>query len=390
MSKRESALACKFFDGLSVLLLLTACERENRYVAAPPPKVTVAHPTEQTVTPYLEATGNSAAINTVKLVARVQGFLQEIKYRDGDRVKSGTPLFVIEPEPYRLKLDQAVGATAAAQAEFKQAEAEYGRQAELQTKQVSTAANLDKALAKRDSDRADLQQAQANQDQAKINYGYTQVLAPFDGVVTQRLVSIGELVGNDAATALATIVQLDPLYVNFNISERDVLNIRADLARRGIKPSDLVGKVTVEVGLQTEEGYPHKGVLDYAAPSIDPSTGTLMVRGLIQNADGALLPGYFVRVRVPLAPRPALLVPETAVGSDQGGRYILTLNADNVVEQRRVRLGQTFGEMQVVESGLKPEDRVVVSGILQAVPGQKVEPELKDSPGALVGQSAAE
>ena len=215
-------LACQFLSGLSALVLLTACERENRYVAAPPPKVTVAHPIEQVVTPYLEATGNTAAINTVKLVARVQGFLQEIKYQDGAKVKSGTPLFVIEPEPYRLKLDQAVGATAAAQAELKQAEAEYGRQAELQTKQVSTAANLDKALAKRDSDRADLQQAQANQDQAKINYGYTQVLAPFDGVVTQRLVSVGELVGNDAATALATIVQLDPLYVNFNISERDV------------------------------------------------------------------------------------------------------------------------------------------------------------------------
>jgi RND family efflux transporter MFP subunit len=135
--------------------------------------------------------------------------------------------------------------------------------------------------------------------------------------------------------------------------------------------------VPVEVGLQTETGYPHSGVLDYAAPGVDQSTGTLQVRGIFKNPNRALLPGYFARVRVPLAPEQALLVPEVAIGTDQGGRYVLAVNDDNVVEQRRVQLGQTFGEMRVVEDGLKPEQRIVVGGILDAVPGQKVDPQLQ-------------
>ncbi|MBZ0215091.1 MAG: efflux RND transporter periplasmic adaptor subunit, partial [Fimbriimonadaceae bacterium] len=189
---------------------LTGCGEDNRYVAPPPPKVTVAAPVQRQITPYLEATGNTAAINTVNLVARVAGFVQEIKYNDGDFVKKGTPLFVIEPEPYKLKLDQAKGSQDSAEAALKQSEAEFKRQADLVSRQVSTPANYDKALAQRDSDRGSLEQAQSNTAQATINYGYTTVMAPFDGIVTARQVSIGELVGSTSPTTLATIVQLDP------------------------------------------------------------------------------------------------------------------------------------------------------------------------------------
>src|SRR5258707_715546 len=195
------------------------------------------------------------------------------------------------------------------------------------------------------------------------------VTAPFDGVVTARKVSVGELVGGDHTSELATIVQIDPIWVWFNLSERDVQRVRAQMAERAVTIADLINKVPIEVGLQTETGYPHKGVLDYSAPDVNQSTGTLQVRGIFENAKQALLPGYFVRVRVPLRPEQALLVPEVAVGADQAGRYVLTVNADSIVEQRRAQLGQTTGEMRVIESGLKPDERRVVSGILDASPG---------------------
>ena len=206
------------------------CGDDNRYVAPPAPKVTVEAPVQQTVTPYLEATGNTASVNSVKLVARVKGFVQEIKYQDGAAVKRGTVLFVIEPEPYKVSLQQAQAAEAGAKASLVNAEAEFARQQELQAKQVSTQANLDKARANRDTARAQLLEAQANVQTAEINLGYTQVTAPFDGVVTARKVSIGELVGGDQPNQLATIVQLHPIWVWFNVSERDVQRVRADLA----------------------------------------------------------------------------------------------------------------------------------------------------------------
>ena len=369
---RLSRIAC-----VGILTLLTACGKENRFIAPPPPKVTVELPVQQMVTPYLEATGNTAAVNTVKLIARVQGYVQEIKYQDGAAVKKGTPLFVIEPQPYKVQLEQAQAAEEGAKATLINAQAEFTRQEQLEAKEVTTQASLDRARANRDTARASLLQAQASTHTAEINLGYTSVVAPFDGVVTARKVSIGELVGGGHTSELASIVQLDPIWVWFNPSERDVQRARDRMVERGVNIADLVNKVPVEAGLQTETGYPHKGVLNYTAPNVNQSTGTLQVRGIFENAKRALLPGYFVRVRVPRPAEQALLVPEVAVGSDQAGRYVLTVNADGVVEQHHVQLGQTTGEMRVIENGLKPDERVVVSGILGAVPGQKVDPQLQ-------------
>jgi RND family efflux transporter MFP subunit len=362
---------------MGMLTLLAACGQENRFVAPPPPKVTVQLPLRQTFTPYLEATGNAASVNTVKLLARVQGYVQEIKYQDGATVKKGTPLFVIEPEPYKVQLEQAQAAEEGAKATLINAEAELTRQQQLQVGNVSSQANLDRALASRDTARASVLQAQAQTQTAEINLGYTTVSAPFDGFVTARKVSVGELVGGAHTSELATIVQIDPIWVWFNLSERDVQRVRAQMAQRAVTVADLINKVPIEVGLQTETGYPHKGLLDYVSPDVNQSTGTLQVRGIFENANRALLPGYFVRVRVPLRAEQALLVPEVAVGADQAGRYVLTVNADGIVEQRRVQLGQTTGDMRVIESGLKPDERVIVAGILDAVPGQKVDSQLQ-------------
>jgi RND family efflux transporter MFP subunit len=356
---------------------LASCGQSNQYAAPPPPKVTVVSPVEQDVTRYFEATGNAAAVNSVDLVARVQGFVQAIGYTDGQFVKKGTSLFTIEPEPYKLKVDSAKAAVTSAQATLTQAQADYQRQADLVQKQIATQTTYDKSLAQRDSSQADLQSQQASEKQAEINLGYTDVTAPFDGIVTARQVSVGELVGaSSPPTVLATIVQLDPIWVNFNVSERDVLQVRANLARTGRTTADLLG-IPVEVALQTESDYPHQGKLDYVAPTVDPSTGTLPARASLPNADRVLLPGYFVRVRVPSKPAPALLVPDIALGSDQGGRYVLVVNKDDVVEQRKVEAGQAVGNLRVIESGLTKDDRVVVGGIMRAIPGQKVDAELR-------------
>src|SRR6266851_90672 len=225
---RLSRIAC-----VGILTLLTACGKENRFIAPPPPKVTVELPVQQMVTPYLEATGNAAAVNTVELTARVQGYVQEIKYQDGAAVKKGTPLFVIEPQPYKVQLEQAQAAEEGAKATLINNEAEFTRQQQLEAKDVTTQASLDRARANRDTARASVLQAQANTHTSEINLGYTSVVAPFDGVVAARKVSIGELVGGGQPNQLATIVQLQPIWVWFNPSERDVQRVRANLAEHG-------------------------------------------------------------------------------------------------------------------------------------------------------------
>jgi len=355
------------------LVLLTGCE-QNAFVPPPPPSVDVAVPAQRSITRYLDATGNTAPIKSVDLVARVQGVLQAINYQDGAFVKEGTTLFTIEPQTYQYKLEQAQAAEAGAQASLKQAEADYKRQVDLVARQAVSQATLDTSTSTRDNAQANLLQAQANTKIAAVNFGYTNVTAPFDGIVSAHLVSVGELVGASSPTQLASIVALDPIYVNFNVNEQDVLRIRAEALKRGVTVAEL-RQLPVEVGLQTEAGYPHKGKLDYIAPILNQSTGTLPVRGLLPNPDRVLLPGYFVRVRVPYDKQEnALLVPDVSLGSDQSGRYMLVVNGDDVVEQRKVQTGPLDGDLRVIEDGLKPDDKVVVAGLLRVIPGQKVAP----------------
>jgi len=369
-------LAGRTLAAAAVLVALAGCEDKNTFVAPPPPKVDVAIPVQRAVTRYIEATGNTAPVKSVDLVARVQGFLQSIDYQDGTFVKQCTQLFTIEPETYKLKLEQAQAAEAGAQASVRQTEADYKRQADLVQRQAVSQATLDNSTSARDNAQANLQQAQANTKLAEVNYGYTKVTAPFDGIVSAHMVSIGELVGVSSPTQLASIVAMDPIYVNFTVNEQDVLRIRAEATRRGLTPANLK-QFPIQIGLQTETGYPHEGHLDYVAPTLNQSTGTLAVRGLMPNDKRVLLPGYFVRVRVPFdQEKTALLVPDTALGSDQGGRYLLVVNGDNVVEQRKVQIGPVDNGLRVIEGGLKPEDRVVIAGLLRVIPGQKIDPQV--------------
>ena len=201
---------------LAPTLIVSGCGEKNAFIPPPPPKIEVALPLKQTVTRYLEATGNTAAVNSTTLVARVQGFIQDIKYKDGDAVKAGTVLFVIEQKPYQLALEQAEAGQSSAAADTKKTEADYKRQVDLAAKNISSQSTLDQATAAKDAAVAKQKQSQVDIEQAQLNLGYTEVKAPFDGIVTSRDVSLGQLVGAGSPTTLATIVQLNPIYVNFS------------------------------------------------------------------------------------------------------------------------------------------------------------------------------
>jgi RND family efflux transporter MFP subunit len=363
--------------GVLLLAMLAACKEENKYEPPPAAKVGVAQPVQRPVTRYLELTGNTVSLDKVELVARAGGFLQQINYRDGSMAKKGDVLFVIEPAPYEAKVQQAEAELAAAKATADYAEAEYQRQYALsQTTQFGWQSKFYEAQKNRDEKRAQLQRAQAALELAKIELGYTKVTAPFDGIVTTHLAAVGALVGGGSSpTPLATILRLDPIYVVANLSEQDVLRIIADPS--GISTADL-GKIPIELRLMNETGYSHKGVIDYIAPQVDASTGTLRERGVFANADYGLLPGLFTRVRVPPSQgseQAALLIPETALGSDQAGRYVMVVDKDNVVDKRSVSVGPAVDDLRVIDKGLAAEDRVIVAGLLRAVPGQKVNPE---------------
>lgn len=381
-AKKRNLAVCRAGAVLALLSFLAGCKDVNRYAAPPPRKVIVAQPVAERITRYLETTGSMAAYNSVDLVARVEGFLQEQGYTDGQLVTKGTVLFTVEPPPYEAKLQQAQAAEQGAQARLKNAETELQRQAALVTQDFTSRAKYDDALTQRETDKADVLQAQANTELAAINYSYTRVVAPFAGIVTAHLKSVGEVVGGTQPTKLAAIVQIEPIYANFNVSETDVQRIRADLAKRGLTVADL-GKVPVEVGLQTETGYPHAGTLDYYSPQVDAATGTLPTRGVFANKDHVLLPGNFVRVRVPVQRDvDALLVPDVALGSDQAGQYVLVVDAGNVVHQRHVTPGELVDRMRVIDAGLKPDDRVVVAGVQAAIPGDKVDPQVQTAEAA--------
>jgi multidrug efflux system membrane fusion protein len=376
-SHRHRKVPVTFLFTGAAMLALTACGEKNAYIAPPPPKVVAAQPLQQPVTRYIEVTGNTQSISTVDLEARVQGFLEQINYVDGALVKKDSVLFVIQRNTYEAQLAQAKATLAGNQAAQLNAQIEYDRQAQLQQQQVSTQAKLDDAKQKLDQAIAGVDSAKANLEIAQINLGYTEVAAPFDGIATRHLVNVGALVGYAGPTKLATVVQVDPIYVYFNISETIVLRIKEGLGKRGKTLRD-VHEVPVEIGTQTESGYPHKGKLDYVAPQVDPSTGTLEVRGIFDNKDLALLPGLFVRVRVPVQRiDKGILVEDIAIGTNQLGEYVLIVGKDNTVEQRQVKLGQISGRLRVVESGLTGDEWVIIEGLQRAVPGNKVDLEKK-------------
>jgi RND family efflux transporter MFP subunit len=361
-------------------LALTGCGSRNQFVAPPPPKVVVAQPVQKPVTLYIYLTGNTAPYRTANLVARVQGYLESIDYKDGAVVTKGTQLFGIERDTFQAQVDQVTAQLAHDQAVLAEAQVNLTRYQKLQQQNSIAAQQAEDQGAVVQQNKATVDLDQANVDTANINLGFTRVLAPFDGIVTNHQVDIGNLVGASGPTTLATIVQTDPIYVYFTLSEPQLLTIRRDNAKAGlpISSSNLtyLSTIPIEIGLQDEEGYPHKGHLDYVSPQVDSSTGTVTVRAILDNKDNALLPGLFVRVQGPIGHLDkALLTRNDAIGTSQEGSYVLVVGADNVVQRKIVKTGQRQGQLVIIDSGLDPGDWVVTEGIQQAFPGAKVEPQ---------------
>jgi RND family efflux transporter MFP subunit len=362
---------------LTLIIALAGCGKGNTYKAPPPPPVTTSKPVLMPMTTYLNATGNTVAINSVDLVARVSGYLDSVDYTDGSVVKKGAKLFVIEQPPYAAALMQAQATLAQAKAQVIYAQAQYDRQLQMLKQNATSVAKVQEWLSQRDSAEAQVTGAIASVEIAKINYGYTVVSAPFDGRVSRHLVDPGNLVGNGVATKLATIEQLAPIYVYFNINEMDVLKIRAALMARGQNLNHAYGE-PVEIGLSTETNYPYAGRIDYVSTGLDPSTGTFEVRAVLDNANHALLPGLFVRVQVPLGlPVKQLALPDSAIQSDQAGPYVYVLGAKNVVILKRVKTGVENAGMTAV-TGLAADDKVITGGLQNAAPGATVAPTEQD------------
>lgn len=362
--------------GLALILVglagLAACQQKQAFQPPPPPTVTVAVPLQQPVQDALEFNGQSFASRSVDLVARVAGFLREVKFSDGEDVKEGQALFVIEPDQYQAQLDLAKATVAQHQAQLKSLEAEFTRQETLQKQAISTEANYDKALANRDAERAAVAEAQANQKIAEINLGYTTVTAPFAGRMGRRQVDVGNLVGSGGATKLATISAIDPIYVYFTVNERDLLRIRKGLAASGIT-RETIGKTPVFGSLAGDPATTFEGHLDFVDSGLDPTTGTIQVRAVFENPRAVLIPGLYVRLKIPSGTaKPALLVPETAIGIDQVGAYVTVLDKGGVAV-RRVTLGSLQDGLRVVSEGIGAQDQVVIDGLQNAVPGRPVQ-----------------
>jgi RND family efflux transporter MFP subunit len=374
--------------GTSIVLLalaLAGCDRKPAAAAAPPAlPVTVAQPVKRTVTDWDEFTGRFEAVEEVQIKARVGGFVTNVEFKDGDMVHAGDLLYIIDPRPFEAVETQADGQLADARAKTELAKRELDRGLAL----VQTSAVSEQIV---DQRRQALQAAHAAETvaegalkAAKLNVEFTHVLAPIAGRVSRHLVSIGNLVqgsDNGASTLLTTIVSLDPIYVYFDVDEATYLKNNR-LWFEGKRPSSRDTPNPVEVALTGEAKPSHDGHMDFIDNRLDVSTGTLRSRALIPNHDLSVLPGQFGRVRlIGSLPYEALLIPDSAIATDQSRKIVFVVKDDDTVEARAVELGPLDEGLRVIRQGLKPEDRVIIDGIQRARVGAKVSPK----PGNIVG-----
>jgi RND family efflux transporter MFP subunit len=392
---------------------LTGCQRERPAPPAPPPPaVTVARPVAYPVQTYYEYNGNLDAVETVQVTARVKGFLNEILFTEGDEVQQGDLLFRIDPREYAAAVKRADADRLKAATELKLARAEEDRLRKLRGAGAVSVEDFEQRVATRETAEAVVLQTEAALEAARLQLGYTEVRSPIAGQISRTLVTRGNLVGQNQDTVLTSIVSMDPLYVYFDAPERDLVEYQRSL-RAGQQGEILSRSLPVEVGVATEAGYPHAGVIDFRENRVDAGTGTVRIRGRIPNprvppANARLLyPGLFARVRVPAGePRPLPAIPEDALMTGQEGRYVYVLGEGDVVQKRTVTVGPHVWKapppadgqppgwtlaaaapagpgprsvpvpaVVAIESGLTPDDRVVVNGLTKARPGLPVAPE---------------
>jgi RND family efflux transporter MFP subunit len=374
-----------------------ACGGGDKEIALPPPpEVTVAVPDRGPVQEFSEFSGNTRAVEFANIRARVQGTLEKMMFTPSIIVQAGDVLFEIEPEPYRAERDQAAARVESAKSKLDQADSDLQR-VELagKTRAVSQQ-DIDQARSMRDQARANLLGAKSRLEQAEINLGYTRVHTPITGRVSRRFVDLGNLVGAGEPTLLTTVTRIDPIYVYFDAPEDLVLGWLSQVRERrneeaasGEAADD--PPTAVRIATAADEDFPHQGYIDYIDNTVDATTGTIEMRAIIDNKDEVLFPGLFVRVRIlgEMAEE-ALKIDERAVGTDLGGKYVLVVGEENVVEQRYVELGrvQDDGSVRVIE-GLEADDRYIVNGMLRARAGFPVSPQTESEAKAAVSESRA-
>ncbi|MGD9817453.1 MAG: efflux RND transporter periplasmic adaptor subunit [Desulfomonilaceae bacterium] len=362
-----------FLLSLSGLLLFGACSEPPKPTVQPP-SVTIVIPEEKEVIDFLEYTGNTAAIETVDIRARVAGFLTEINFTPMARVKAGDLLFVIDPRQYKAAVKQAQGQVEAKESAYKIAKIDEDTARSLETKEAVSWLKWQQAVARSGQAKGELEVAQAQLENAKLNLEFTQVTTPINGRVSRNLVDIGNLVGAVEKTLLTTVVNDEKLYAYFNVNERDLLllkRIHAGAGNQNVKDK----KIPITLGLADEKDFPHHGSLDFADVKMNPETGTIQCRAIFENPDGFLLPGMFARLRIPIQKRKVLLIPDTAILFDQAGKYVLVVDDKNEVQPpKRVKTGREQDGMMVIQEGLTTQDRVISTGTLRVRPGIKVRP----------------
>lgn len=382
MTNRHSILnATKSYFGLALALsgaaiFLTSCSKPPP-PAPPPARVTVEQPRQMTVTNWDEYPGHIDAIQMVELRARVTGYLDSIHFTDGAEVKAADLLFTIDPKPYQAELDRARAQRQQAETHLDLTQNDLKRAEELRgTKAISEEELDNRSKAAREAEAA-LAAAQAAEAAAKLNLDYTRITAPVDGKIGQRLVTVGNLVqSGSGATVLATIVSQDPIYCYFDVDETALAKYRAFAkASQGADPKSI--SVPCELALADEQGFPHPGRLDFFNNQVDARTGTIRLRAVFENPDRALVPGMFANLRVMAeAPRETMLIPDVAVGSDLGYKYVYVVKADNTVTNCPIEAGRAYGSLRAVLKGLSPTDQVVVNGqmaVMMLRPGAKVQ-----------------
>jgi multidrug efflux system membrane fusion protein len=367
---------------LAVLGALPSCERKPAAKAdTSPPEVSVSKPVERPVTEYVEFTGRTDAPVSVDIRPKVTGYLVKMPYREGAEVKKDAVLFEIDDRPYKADLDRAKGELERAKASLVKTQADLDIALNILKDNPAAISQqeVNKRQGARDEAAGQLKASEANVVKTQLNYEWCKVTSPIDGRVSRYYLTLGNLATQDS-TVLTTVVSQDPTYAYFDVDENTMLYVTRLLLKSKEELLDLK-KFPVLMGLADEPGYPHKGYIDFANNVVNSSTGTISVRGVFANpatpvGQRLLRPGMFVRIRLPLGkPRPALLVVDKALGTDQSQKYLLVVDEHNVVQYRRVKTGPLQEDgLRVIEEGLRPGELVIVSGLQLVRPRMEVKP----------------